>query len=435
MQQTLTLTNLGTGLLDIGQVTVTPDGTPFSIVGTIPTSVGGSADVPLIVQFDPPAQQSYTATLEINSDDPTHPTVGISLSGAGTTEGLLDVEPNPLDFGNVGQGQTQAGDLALKSHGSAPLEIFSISLADGGDPAFSILSSTSIDGGILLDAGDEISPFVLSFSPTASTPANASGALVIESSDPTHQPYLVPLTGQGILAPIPIISAPTTAAIGETVTLDGGGSYDPNVPPRDPLTYQWAFGSKPVESTAQLSSTIAEAPTITLDVVGTYTFQLNVTNSAGVPSIAPAVAMIYAKPTDDLYVEMVWNNNPVDMDLHLIVDGGVFDGEGDCNAYNPDAGFSCTPGSDHLVGPGPEWIGVAIPAATDYEVECKLYDAHNASNESTIVTVRVYVYGVLAAQLCQQMDSIGQLWPALTVAWPSGTVTPIGSSITCPETN
>jgi hypothetical protein len=169
--------------------------------------------------------------------------------------------------------------------------------------------------------------------------------------------------------------------------------------------------------------------------VGTYTFLLTVTNDAGVPSIVPAHASVYAKPTDDLYVEMIWTNDPIDMDLHFLIDGGVLGGQGDCNAYDPDAGFSCTPGSDHLVGPGPESVGVEIPPPADYEVECKYYSANNATSDTTLVTVRVYVYGVLAAQVCQQLDAAGEVWTAATIAWPSGTVTPSGSSVPCPETN
>jgi hypothetical protein len=437
LQKTLTVTNLGTGQLSISQIFVTPDGGAFSVVGAIPTSVGGSGSSPLTVQFDPPEQQSYSGTLQILSDDNNDPMVTIPLSGVGSTEGLLDVTPNPLNFGSVGQGQTVIMPLTLSSVGTAPLVIWSIAPGDGGDPAFAIVSSTNIpDGGLVLDAGDEIQYFDLSFSPTASTPAAATGTLVIESSDPTHQPYVVDILGGTILAPICDIVAPKTAALGETVTLDGTASKDLNTPPSLPLTYQWSLESHLLGSTAEISSTTASQVTLTPDVVGTYMVNLMVTNDAGVQSIAPGcTASIVAQPTDDLYVEMIWNNDPVDMDLHLVIDGGVFGGEGDCNAYNPDAGFSCSPGSDHLVGPGPESIAVAVPPTADYEVECKLYDAHNTTDDSTIVTVRVYVYGVLAAQVCQQLDSVGALWPAVTIAWPSGEVTPIGSSIACPETN
>jgi len=445
MRQTLTVTNLGAGEVNISQLFVTPDGGPFSLVGTLPTAVGGSGE-PLTVQFDPAEEQSYSATLEIDSDDGTHPMLSIPLTGIGSTEGLLCVTPDPLNFGPVGQGQTVTKSLDLSSCGTAELDITSIELGDGGDPAFAIVSSNTIpDAGLFLVPDASIPYFDISFMPTATTPANASGTLVIESSDPTHQPYLVPLTAQTVLAPIPIISGPQTCALGETITLDGGGSYDPNQPALTPLTYQWSLGIKPLDSSAELSEITTPQTMMTCDVVGNYTVDLLVTNDAGVQSPAPAVWSIYAKPTDDLYVEMIWTNDPIDMDLHFLIDGGVFGGQGDCNAYDPDAGFSCTPGSDHLVGPGPEWVGVAIPPPADYEVECKYYDANNATSDTTLVTVRVYVYGVLAAQVCQQLDSVDEtvpgagiasgVWTAATIAWPSGTVTPNGSSVPCPETN
>src|SRR6202000_420499 len=98
------------------------------------------------------------------------------------------------------------------------------------------------------------------------------------------------------------------------------------------------------------------------------------------PSL-PTLYKVYARPTDDIYVEMIWNPtpptgnpSPIDMDLSLLIDGGVAGGEGDCNASAPDGGFGCDPGSDHLVGPGPEWIGVQIPPAADYEVDCTMHD-------------------------------------------------------------
>ncbi len=438
VRQTLTVSNLGAGLLNITRVSLTPDGGPFSLVGTIPTAVGSTE--PLTVQFDPAEQQSYSATLEIDSEDDTaRPTVSIALNGTGSTEGLLCVTPDPLDFGAVGQGQTETRSLNLFSCGTAELEITSIELGDGGDPAFAIVSSNTIpDAGLFLAPDASIPYFDISFTPTATTPANASGTLVIESSDPTHQPYVINLTGQTVLAPIAVIDAPQTCALGETITLDGTMSHDPNVPPLLPLTYQWGFQLKPLGSSAVLSDIATPTTMMTCDVVGPYNFQLNVFNDAGVESVAPALASVYAKPTDDLYVEMIWSvipNNPVDMDLDLIIDGGVRGGAGDCNAYDPDAGFSCSPGSDHLVGPGPEVIGVAIPPPTSYEVECNLYDAFSTGNDSTLVTVRIYVYGILAAQICQQMNTVGVPWSAATIAWPSGTVTPSGSSIPCPETN
>jgi hypothetical protein len=208
------------------------------------------------------------------------------------------------------------------------------------------------------------------------------------------------------------------------VTLDGSGSSDPNVPALLPLTYQWSLLQKPLGSAAQLSNVAAEKPTLSLDVAGDYDVQLDVTNSASVQDVAPAHASIQAKPLDDLYVEMVWDNDPVDIDLHFLGPGATLDGTGDCTPWNPDAGFDCVTSSNHLVGPGPDWAAVATPESGTYTVDCVFYDSKNATNATTNVTVRIYLYGILASQLTQALDAVGQTWTAATIAWPAGTITP-----------
>jgi uncharacterized protein DUF1566/K319-like protein len=62
-----------------------------------------------------------------------------------------------------------------------------------------------------------------------------------------------------------------SVATGSSVTLDGTGSRDAD---GDPLTYRWAFTSKPAGSAATLSSATAAAPTFTPDQDGAYVLTL-----------------------------------------------------------------------------------------------------------------------------------------------------------------
>ena len=73
-----------------------------------------------------------------------------------------------------------------------------------------------------------------------------------------------------------------TARVGDTVTLDGSTSSDPD---GDPLTFDWSFLSWPTDSAAFLSDPTAVNPTFTLDRFGDYEIALTV--SDGLTDSAP----------------------------------------------------------------------------------------------------------------------------------------------------
>ncbi|WP_299695394.1 PKD domain-containing protein, partial [uncultured Tateyamaria sp.] len=76
-------------------------------------------------------------------------------------------------------------------------------------------------------------------------------------------------------APVAVATSPASAFVGETITLDGSESFDPNT---DALTYAWTVRDAPAGSVAVLSDAAAVMPTFTPDTQGTYEFDLVVSD-------------------------------------------------------------------------------------------------------------------------------------------------------------
>jgi K319L-like, PKD domain len=85
-----------------------------------------------------------------------------------------------------------------------------------------------------------------------------------------------------------------SVAVGETVTLDGSGSYDQNL---DELSYHWSIVSKPAGSQATLDDPEAITPRFVADVVGTYVVSLVVND--GIEDSEPANVSIEAVTSEE----------------------------------------------------------------------------------------------------------------------------------------
>jgi hypothetical protein len=431
-KRTLLIGNTGGTDLTVQAVTLLPDGGAFSMLAAPPTTVTPGGSIPLPLGFIAQAQQDYQGSLTLQTDDQQNPTLTFALTGRGSTQVKLEVSPDPIDFGAVGEGTTQYETVTLQSTGTAALLVLSIALSSGTDPAFGIVSAVpSPDGGgTLIDAGSSVQ-IALQFKPVAGTPIFPDGgALLIQSTDPDHQPFSVPLVAQMIAAPVPLIGDPGTVPVGATVTLDGGASYDPGG--LYPLTYAWQLTKKPGGSQAQLSDVTIPFPQMVADQPGRYDFALSVTNDAGVQSLGVATASLYAKPLQDIYIELVWaptgapaTQSLVDLDLHFMSPGAWLNGAYDCywanntpqmNGYG--GSFLALCSEDQIVGPGPEWAEYSNPTPGTYSVGVVYYSTHGQTMVNTDATVRIYIYGIIEYEQTRTLSTVGDIWWAANINWP-----------------
>jgi MYXO-CTERM domain-containing protein len=92
-------------------------------------------------------------------------------------------------------------------------------------------------------------------------------------------------------APVADAGADQSALVGDTVTLNGGGSNDVD---GDGLTFAWSLSSIPAGSTATLSNATVFNPAFLMDLPGTYVAQL-IVNDGKVSSVPDTVSVTSGK--------------------------------------------------------------------------------------------------------------------------------------------
>ncbi len=140
-----------------------------------------------------------------------------------------------------------------------------------------------------------------------------------------------------------------------------------------------------------------------------------------------------------IHVELVWDSNNCDVDLHFLRPGGTFNrAPGDCHWRNmsPSWGDPDDIASnpyldvDNVWGYGPENINFQSPSPGEYTVIVHYFSDSYAGSPSTPTnaTIRIYHYGNLEAEFGPtHLAQTGVRWDVCTIHWPSMTITEIGT--------
>lgn len=432
------LLNVGRGTLTVRQALIEEAGVPFTIE-SIPDVIAAGEQKPIRVVFIPPEEKDYEATLRIETDDLDNPLVTVKLVGKGSTRAIMEVEPTAIDFGRVAEGTAAVKTFAIRSKGSADLIVEELVFAEGSSPNFSFVGSSKTPATVKTTGANglpgQIQLTVKYTAPVGAT-GSETGSIRIRGTDPEKREVTIALTASINQAPLPKIEDLGNGAPGMVVNLNGSNSSDPD---NDlPLTYKWTLRQKPLGSTTTISPPDSATPSMTLDpsVPGEYEVQLEVTDAAGAKSLVPARKTIIASPAQKLLIEMFWNNQITDLDLHVTrVNTADLYSADDCYYGNkkPDWGVAGDATDDPsyerdaLKGYGPEVVGYVNPIDSTYRVHVVFANNHLQAPPASDseATVRVYEFGVLRGEFKKVLKAQGERWAVADITWPSGVVTQV----------
>lgn len=398
----------------------------------------------LQVRFRALRVEAATATLTISVNEFDQQSVTVSLIGRGREAGCvpdISVAPEAVDFGFVPAGGLALSSFVIRSEGNCDLVVDRIRVVPEDAP-FEVTTSTPTPGnpGVLV-AGAQAS-----FQLRASLPETATGTATAEIYIETNAPgirdvpnepgtIVVPMRAVGNRAPIADAGDDLTVEPWSRATLSGAGSTDPDGADEN-LQYRWTLVSKPGGSTAELERSRSVEPSFWADLTGQYELELVVIDALGLESEVDRV-VVEALPTNAIRIELTWDHPDSDVDLHLIRQGGRFcecvedvhyrecgvapDWFPDAPGANPrldiDDRDGFGPENINLDGEGPERF---IPDGT-YTIAVHYFD--DVSDVSTwptpqsTATVRVFVFGLLAAEFVRTLENEGDLWTAAEIRW------------------
>ena len=284
----LAISNTGGTDLSISVISIT--GPEFGLTGiSTPKTISAGQSVPVALTFKPTAAGALSGSLTITSNDPTNPTMTVSLNGTGSTAavGQLQDVPSSLSFGSVSVGSSGTKQITLSNTGNAAVQITSIAAAGTG---FSVNGLTV--------------PYTLNPSATATlnvifaptTGGSVSGNITV-ISDANGSPLKIPVSGTGLQAGLSV--TPSSFAYGSvvdgqtksqtfTITNTGGSSLTISQLAISGAGYSLSGLTTPANLAAGANTTFSAvfAPRTAGSLAGTVTVSSNAANSPATISLS-----------------------------------------------------------------------------------------------------------------------------------------------------
>lgn len=218
----LQLFNTGANDLNITSIGRVSGSSDFTISGPItPVVIPAGEELDYTVKFAPTSPGPLTASFQINSNDPSQPTLQLQATGSGGVPKIA--LGGDLVFGVVARGQTATKVITVTDTGDAPLQITSVGFDAGSSSEFSVLNPPTLPQTIPVGGSLSVS---VQFAPsTSDTGVPLSGVLRVKGVD--------------ALAPANASATPADA------TMSASGT--PGVPQAVLTSGPIAFGSIPVD--------------------------------------------------------------------------------------------------------------------------------------------------------------------------------------------
>jgi len=366
----------------------------------------------------------------------------------------IHVDPPAVRFGQVGVGGEAVRRVSIMNVGGRPLEVRQVALDPAGTPEFSLPAPPARQA---LAAGDGMEVEVLY---VPSDGGADESALVIVSDDPNEGEVRVPLQGNGAegavsclrIAPNPlrfgaVRRGDSRALVAQLISC---GVADLTVARLDrsrffglPLTDEFEITAQPNwPAVIPTGDHVQVEVTYTPGLAGPDLGYFVVHNDSPEPQAHLDLRAEGLPPRLEdvaLHVQLEWNSDGCDVDLHLVRPGGQLFRPSDCyfSNPNPDWGrpndFHDDPflDVDNVRGFGPENINLETPSNGTYTVVIHYYrdsyDEGDGFGESveTDATVRIFVRGNLEYTETQHLDVTNRTWDVAEVDWPAGDIRPL----------